>query len=362
VRRTYIDWLRGVAVLFMIEWHTIDAWTADAERVGPVFSVLAFVGGWAAPLFLFLAGVSIPFAADAQRRKGCSDAEAAAALQRRGWQVWVYAHLFRAQSYLLNPSAVWHSIFKPDILNILGLGIVGIAALWGRARTTRGRAGLWIAAAIAVLILAPLSRGWWWPSLLHPRLEAYIRPSGNFGVFALLPWVAYMFAGALVGLWIAQSRPAADERGFHGRLALAGLALMAAGAAGSYVPSPFTHSTFWSTSGSLFALRTGAMTLALAAAWLWLQRPTAARWSPIVLFGQTSLFVYWVHVELAYGIFSAAIKRSLTVPEAIVGYLLFSAMMLGMAHWWKHRTAAGPWIPLHLVPMSRADRREGQSS
>ena len=31
-RRGYIDWLRGVSVLIMIEAHTLDAWTRGAAE------------------------------------------------------------------------------------------------------------------------------------------------------------------------------------------------------------------------------------------------------------------------------------------------------------------------------------------
>ena len=31
-RLLYIDWLRGIAVLFMILWHSIDAWTVQTGR------------------------------------------------------------------------------------------------------------------------------------------------------------------------------------------------------------------------------------------------------------------------------------------------------------------------------------------
>ena len=63
-RRLYIDWLRGVAVLVMIMWHSIDSWTVQdaAVRKSAAFGVITFGAGWAAPLFLFLAGVSLPFA------------------------------------------------------------------------------------------------------------------------------------------------------------------------------------------------------------------------------------------------------------------------------------------------------------
>jgi len=36
-RLDWLDWLRGVAVLIMIEAHTVDAWTRVADRSTLVF-------------------------------------------------------------------------------------------------------------------------------------------------------------------------------------------------------------------------------------------------------------------------------------------------------------------------------------
>ncbi|HUR21427.1 MAG TPA: heparan-alpha-glucosaminide N-acetyltransferase domain-containing protein [Vicinamibacterales bacterium] len=352
-RRPYIDWLRGFAVLIMIEWHVVDAWTTTESRVGPVYTTLALVGGFAAPLFLFLAGVAIPFAAGSHQRKsglaaGSLESVRAAswALQKRGWQVVLIAHLFRFHSFIWNLWGRWDSVFKPDILNILGLGMVATAWCWGRSPVPFRRMAWLLVPAGITLLLSPEARAWSWPTLLHVRLEAYIRPNG-WGQFAVFPWVAFVFAGAAIGEWIAQPRPAEDERRFHGRLALAGAALIIAGVVAYFVPSPFLPSEFWTTSTSFFLIRTGVMTLLLSGAWLRMSRARASGWSPIVLFGQTSLFVYWLHVELAYGLFSAAWKRSLTIPEAAIAYSLFTVLMLVAARWWMARTTR-PWIPEHL--------------
>jgi hypothetical protein len=331
----------------MIEWHVVDAWLANTERTGVTFIVLAFFGGWAAPLFLLLAGVAIPFAAGSHQRKGRSMREAAWALQKRGWQVLLIAHLFRLQSFLFNPWARWDSIFKPDILNILGLGMVGAAWCWGRSDTFRKRAAWLLVPAAIIVVMTPLVRGWWWPTLLYPRLEAYLRPNGGWGQFALFPWVGFVFVGAALGVWIAASRRPEDEPRFHARLAMAGAAIMIAGFVGSYLPSPFEKSSFWTTSLSYFIIRSGAMMLLLSAAWLWMSRRTSHRWSPVILFGQTSLFVYWVHVELAYGSMAIALKRSMSLPELAAAYLVFTLMMLAAAAWWAKRTTR-PWIPGHL--------------
>ena len=84
-RRAYIDWLRGLAVVIMIEAHTIDAWTVDdtAVRALTRFKMLQFLAGWAAPLFLFLAGVSVALAAASHLRKGKTVADASWAVRRK---------------------------------------------------------------------------------------------------------------------------------------------------------------------------------------------------------------------------------------------------------------------------------------
>ena len=75
-RRAYIDWMRGLSVLFMIEAHTFDAWTR-ARRTAPRRPIkfwVNFIGGLAAPMFLFLAGVSVAMAgASRERRTGDRD-------------------------------------------------------------------------------------------------------------------------------------------------------------------------------------------------------------------------------------------------------------------------------------------------
>ena len=60
-RRAYIDWARGIAVLLMIEAHTIDAWTRlQPDRPTDVaFRDATVLGGFAAPLFLWLAGLAV---------------------------------------------------------------------------------------------------------------------------------------------------------------------------------------------------------------------------------------------------------------------------------------------------------------
>src|SRR6185436_15603559 len=62
-RRAYLDWLRGIAVLIMIEAHTLDSWTRVADRARGAYKWAIVVGGFGAPFFLFLAGIALALAA-----------------------------------------------------------------------------------------------------------------------------------------------------------------------------------------------------------------------------------------------------------------------------------------------------------
>ena len=330
----------------MILWHSIDAWTVPTGRDSWAFTLIVFAAGWAAPLFLLLAGVSVSLAAGARVARGVSRAEASWQLQKRGWQIVLLAHVFRFQSFVLNLNGSWSSIFKPDILNILGLGLVAAAFCWKRAGSARA-ATLWlIGPAVLVLVLTPLSREWWWPTLLHVRFEAYVRPVGNFGVFSIFPATAYVFVGAFIGWLVWEHR--GSESWLHKRLAMAAVLLVAIGAPLSAlhmfeVPSPIDSAPF-------FTWRTGVMILAFAGSWALVagrgQRPLET-WSPLVVFGQTSLFVYWIHVEICYGVFTYAIHRSLPLSLSFPAYVALTLALLGAAVLWRRRPR-GPLIPAHM--------------
>ena len=151
-RLSYIDWMRGLAILVMIEAHVLDAWTRPADRQTLAFGVSAILAGFAAPMFLFLAGVSVALAASSGERKTGSAARAAARVRRRGWEVFGLAYLFRLQAYILNPKAMLAGVLKVDILNIMGPSIVAAAALWQVARHDRRRLLVLGGAALAVAL------------------------------------------------------------------------------------------------------------------------------------------------------------------------------------------------------------------
>ncbi len=334
-RLTYIDWMRGLAILVMIEAHVLDAWTRPSDRQTLAYGISAILAGFAAPMFLFLAGVSVALAASAGARKSGSVAHAAARVRRRGWQVFGLAYLFRFQAYILNPKAMLAGVLKVDILNIMGPSIVAAAAVWQWARDDRRRVLAFSGAALVVTLVTPLVRTTPLLDPLPPVVQWYLRPAPGRNNFTLFPWSGFVFAGALIGVIVDRARGLSAERTLHAWTAPAGLVFAAACYAGSYLPSIYADSRFWTSSPMFFLLRVGIVTSTLSLVYFWERRPRllGAWWkgaSPMVVFGSASLFVYWVHVELVYGVFSEPLHRTLPFAQAVAAFVAFSLFMFGL--------------------------------
>jgi uncharacterized membrane protein len=328
-RRTYLDVLRGVAVLIMIAAHVVDSWTRLADRQLRAFGESLILGGFGAPMFLFLAGVAVAMSAGSKARRTADDRSAMRTVQKRGLQIFALAFVFRLQSLVLSNAPAW-TMLKVDILNIMGLAIVLAATIWGVSRGTRVRIAAFAAATVAVVLATPVIRAI--PALggLPNSLEGYLRPIPGLTNFTLFPWIAFVMAGALVGVVLDASRSREADRRANIWFGIGGAALAVGAYYTSFLPPLDGRSRFWTTSMSFFFIRLGIIVAALGAAWLWEQRPTRGRWSPLQQLGRSSLFVYWIHVELVYGLISLPLHGAFSLAGAWTGFLLFAGLMVAV--------------------------------
>ena len=352
-RRGYLDWLRGLAVLIMIEAHTLDAWTRVADRSLDAFGVAMIVGGFGAPIFLFLAGVAVSLSCGAKLRRRGSRAQASAAVRRRGWEIFGLAFLFRLQSYLLNPGASASGLLKVDILNVMGPSIVGAAYLWG---VFERRFAKWLALAAATVgfaMLTPLVRTTPLLAFLPDPVEWYLRPVAGRTNFTLFPWAGFVFAGAGVGLLVDGAIESVTERTLMVRLAIGGVLVAAAGYGASFLPPIYAVTSFWTSSPTFFFLRCGIMTTLIPFAYLWGQRPRLiTSWRPLEVFGVSSLFVYWIHVEMVYGWLTAGLHKRLPFAASCLAFALFTVAMFGLVLLKNRVMARVQPKPAALAPQS----------
>lgn len=337
-RRGYLDWLRGAATLLMIEAHTMDAWTRPADRQDWPYRAAIGVGGFAAPAFMFLAGVALALAATSRERRGATAAEAAAMARRRGWQIFGLAFLFRLQALVISGGEFPQALLKVDILNVLGLAMVMAGIVWAVVPGLTRRTLVLVAAAVPIGTMAPFLVGAAWLDSWPEWLQMYVRSAPGRSSFSLFPWPAYLLTGTAVGSWLASTDGAAEGRVTR-RIGMVGLALMAGGALAALLPPLAGEAMSTTNSPSFFFVRLGVVLLAVPLARAWHERRAAA-WSPVRELGVASLFVYWIHVEMAYGRPSDAIHRALTFWDAAAATLALTAVLYGLV---RLKTSVTTW-------------------
>ena len=206
----------------MVGAHVTDAWTRVEDRGRYLYMVTVFIAGMAAPLFLFLAGLTITMAASSRAAK-VGHAEAAALARKRGLQIFALAFLFRLQSQLLGWGA-FINFLKVDILNVMGIAMIAAAILWSLSATRVVRISLFAFATALVAMATPLVREASILAALPDAIEAYVRPLAGRTNFALFPWAAFVLAGGMAGELVFAAQSESQERRLQAGLLVSGLA------------------------------------------------------------------------------------------------------------------------------------------
>ena len=343
-RRRYVDWARAIAVLLMIEAHTLDAWTRPADRQGVWFRDAAVLGGFAAPLFLWLAGLAVVLSATRAAQRTGSRMQAVDSVARRGLEVFILAFLFRIQAFIVSPGSYPVMLFRVDILNVMGPAIVVAGLVWGCAATPRGRIAAFAVLAAATAMVTPIVHAAAFVDHLPLWVQWYVRPFDQYTTFMLLPWAGFVFAGGAVGALIAAAADEQAERRLQAFLAATGAALVALGFYTASRPSIYHSSSFWTSSPTWFGIRVGILMLALAVIYAIEQalsrehaetrtpgpplRALVRSWQgPLSTMGRSSLFVYWIHVELVYGYASWFWRHRLPLWGTALAWAAFCVLM-----------------------------------
>jgi len=378
-RRVYIDWARGLAVLLMIEAHTGDAWTRAADRHSAGFSRVIMLGGFAAPLFLWLAGIALALSAARLARTGANRRSVVGTICRRGLEIFILAFLFRLQAFIVTPGSSPVTMFRVDILNVMGPAIIAAGLVWAVARSARTLV-LWYAAVTAAsALLTPIVRTAAIVDVLPLWFQWYLKPFGDLTAFTLFPWAGFVFAGAACGVILATTHDRPAERRAQIAFAAAGLVLVALGDVLSKRSSIYEQSSFWTSSPTWFAIRVGILMIALAVLYAVSESgalkaaaekkgydPFSSASRSLERFGRSSLFVYWIHVELVYGYATWPLHHRLPLWGTLLACAVFSLLMYRaiifrdrVVEKWRSRGVRTPWsndLALRLNEKSAVNR------
>jgi uncharacterized membrane protein len=344
-RLAYIDWMRGLACLLMFQTHCYDSWLRPDLHRTRLYGLSQLGGTLPAPLFIFLAGVSFALVTEKLREKGIAAGAIARQTILRGAEIFGLGMLFRIQEYALGYKWVpWTDLLRVDVLNILGLSMMLMGVLcWlassvnvDSARTRSIIASLGTAVAVAMLT-PPL-----WttrrPKFLPWPMESYINGVHTFQeaqhwLFPIFPWSAFAFAGLAVGFVIFRGFARRNESRLFASLGVVGVA--AIGLSTAFDASPiklYAVYDYWHSNPGFLLLRCGVLLIILSLVYAWCRWGFAQRgFSPVIQLGQTSLLVYWVHIEFVYGRFSILPKRGCSIGMASLGLLIVFVAMLALS-------------------------------
>jgi uncharacterized membrane protein len=328
-RFPFLDWMRGLAVVIMIQCHAFNAFVRMDLRDGGPYVLSQFVGGMAAPLFLFMAGMTFGFQMDSLERREAVRARRWLASLKRAAYILGIAFLFRLTNWAGSwPGGSAQEITKVDILNCMGVGMIALAA--AAAIPSASRAHFAVAAGLAIAIASPVVANLSWngvPTLIHE----YLAPGFGRGRFAFFPNAAYIAFGLAAGAVVKRAEAGRFERLMQWSV-LIGFALVFTAQYFSNVPySIYPKSNFWTDSPALILIRVGICLLLMAGAYLWTEFCAAPRWSWMQTLGKTSLMVYWVHVVIVYGSWANPLKRSMNEWQAGFATVALTVSMVGLA-------------------------------
>jgi uncharacterized membrane protein len=309
----------------MVEAHLFDAWVRILDRSERPYKWAIAIGGYSAPLFLFLAGVAMALGIGSRLRNGLTASAVASIARRRGWQILGLAFLFRLQSFIISGGPFPQTLLKVDILNVMGLSMVLAAVLWNLGSRNIWRAAILILGALFFVLATPLVRTVPALTSVPYPIEWYFKSVPGSGAFTLFPWVGFLLCGVAIGLWLDQARTDEEERRTLKAIVILGPVMALGGYLSTYLPTIYTGTTFWTGSPTFFFVRLGVLITAIPVAYVWNARFRG--WSPLRDLGVASLFVYWIHVEMVYGIASFWLHKALSFEQAVAAYVAFSVFL-----------------------------------
>ena len=351
-RYGFIDLLRGLALVVMIETHTVNAYVPANLKQGTFFFWIAFVNGLVAPTFLFASGFSVVLQGsrhweDWLRFRGQFWRQ----MRRLGFITLVayFTHLqhFRLSKYLnSNDPDVWKRTFQVDILQCIVASLLIVHLLIPIVRKRDRLAYAAITLAVAVALATP----WIWARDFSPRLPLamalFLNPHG-ISMFPLFSWAAFLFAGCGTGCWFLGS----VDRGAPSRLMrllpCIGAGLVCAGLLGNRIPVSLPgYADFYRTSPLYVLIRLGSVLL-ICAGLYWIEAKSVRIPKPVRIAGQESLLVYGLHLFVIFGVLRGKHLGPILGLKAgwLVSFALSAALvvlMLWLAGKWQLLKRAWP--------------------
>jgi uncharacterized membrane protein len=304
-RILFVDLARAIAVLLMVQGHTIDALLHPDFRTTLQYNAWLYLRGLTSCTFLFLSGAAFSLT-------GLRHWADQGHFSRRSFKRVRRLAFFLALGYFVKfpmgrfvdlPYATperWRSFFAVDVLQNVAITLLALQVLIGLTRTPRRFAITCGVVGAVVVGFTPLVHGVVWTNHL-PLIAASYLSFGTGSLFPLFPWAGFTLLGAAFGVTAAPWATRDHLQPLARVLFVLGAVLaVGAGVMGELGWFEYGSADWWRSSPLSFVQRFGSVLLLLsvvAAIGHYVTRLTP----PLQGLAEESLLVYAVHVALLYG-------------------------------------------------------------
>jgi uncharacterized membrane protein len=338
-RYTFLDALRGISVLWMIETHVVNVFLRPELHATTWFHALNLSNGFVAPTFIFCAGSGLWIATD---RKG-------EAYKKYGREFWGY---LRRLSFILFWAYTLHVPFysmermlmgsstdvipwlQSDVLHVIVYASLATLTMFLLSPSQRVTERIAAVTSLAIMFGTVFV----WNAVGHLPLALSL-PITAASPFPLVPWSAYLFAGYFfTGIFFRHP----DKTALAKRMIIGGVLTSSAMFALRAVPiaTPW-DGIWWITSPGMQLFRLGGVVTAMGGLYLIEQQLTDGRVGRFLQrMGQESLFMYVSHLLIVYGggrmITSALFGYEHTDPAGTLLIIVLVTTPLAIyALWWN---------------------------
>ena len=344
-RIIFLDMMRALAVLMMVEGHTIDTFLSDQYRTfdSTLFSIWFTIRGFTAPIFMFTSGVAFtyllrsvkePFFQNPRVQKGFL----------RFLTLVVIGYLLRYPTFsVLDFSVVtreqWMGFFTVDALHLIGFGLLFILGLsYISEKLKIGDFTIFSIGALFFFGMFNFTETINWANYLPIPFAGYLY-HGTGSYFPFFPWAGYVICGGMLGSYLAHNPDSFTSTKFSLRLFYIGAGILILSQIIEAAEDIFYgKEEFWTDNFYVITLRLGGIILLNSfMSFVALKLKNIPEFVKQV--GRHTLLVYSVHVIILYGsawvpglnlIFSRRMDVFSSIVSAIIIVVLMALMVLAI--------------------------------
>ena len=209
-RVIFIDLMRAIAVLQMVQGHTISVFLSQDLKTTelPIFAIWYFLRGMTAPIFMFTAGtvftylfrsVKKPFNQNYRVKKGITRAFLLIflgyVLRYPTWKIFDFSEVTTEQ---------WQSFIAVDVLQLIGFSLLILLAILFLSEKIKLHftTSFFICSAF-IFLISPFTELVNWNSFLPTPIASYMF-RGTGSLFPIFPWAGYVVSGGILGSYLAE--------------------------------------------------------------------------------------------------------------------------------------------------------------